>query len=307
MTSPSSLRKTGRVVLVVANKVDSAAQEAAAWELARAGTRRPVPISGPARARRRGPARPRRGTVSCSDAGRRSRARVGSPAKRRGHGLIRRGQCGRLGDDRRAAERRQVDAVQPPGRRRAGRRPRRAGHTSDAIDTVVETDEGRIRFIDTAGLRRKSRIDEGTEYFSLVRSLAASTAADLALLVIDATSGVTHQDQRLAERIDAAGNPIVLVLNKWDLLSTEQRLVVAADVADRLGFLAYAAGSAALRPHRTGGAPAPPGAAQRDRRLPPADPDAGPQPRRCGRSSRRRRPPDRGSSTPCRGRSTRRP
>jgi GTPase len=68
---------------------------------------------------------------------------------------------------------------------------------------------GRSSFVDTAGMRRKSRIDEGTEYYSFVRALQAVDTADIALLVIDATEGVTHQDQRLAERIDAAGCPIV--------------------------------------------------------------------------------------------------
>ena len=80
-----------------------------------------------------------------------------------------------------------------------------------------------MRFVDTAGMRRKSRIDEGTEYFSMVRALQAVDAADVALLVIDATEGVTHQDQRLAERVDAAGCPIVVLLNKWELLDAEER------------------------------------------------------------------------------------
>ena len=65
------------------------------------------------------------------------------------------------------------------------------GTTRDAIDTVVETDDGPIRFVDTAGMRRKSRIDDGTEYYSLVRALRAVDDADIALLVIDATEGVT--------------------------------------------------------------------------------------------------------------------
>jgi GTP-binding protein len=114
------------------------------------------------------------------------------------------------------------------------------GTTRDAIDTVVETEEGRLRFVDTAGMRRKSRIDEGTEYYGMVRSLQAVDRADAALLVIDATEGVTHQDQRLAERIDAAGCATVIVLNKWDLVAPEQRDEVLAQVGDRLGFLAYA-------------------------------------------------------------------
>jgi GTP-binding protein len=114
------------------------------------------------------------------------------------------------------------------------------GTTRDTIDTVVETPEGPVRFIDTAGMRRKSRVDDGPEYYSLVRALQAIDNANVALLVIDATEGVTHQDQRLAERIDAAGNPVIVVLNKWDRLPAEERADVIADVEDRLHFLAYA-------------------------------------------------------------------
>lgn len=115
------------------------------------------------------------------------------------------------------------------------------GTTRDAIDTVVETEHGPIRFVDTAGMRRRSRIDEDTEYFSMVRALGAVDAADAALLVIDATEGVTHQDQRLAERIDAAGSPIVVLLNKWELLDAEARAQVLDQVRQRLHFLGDAA------------------------------------------------------------------
>ena len=111
------------------------------------------------------------------------------------------------------------------------------GTTRDSVDTEVETADGRIRFVDTAGMRRRSRIDAGTEFYSLVRALQAVDASDLAVLVIDATEGVTHQDQRLAERIDAAGCPTVILLNKWELLDAEGRADVTAQVADRLHFL----------------------------------------------------------------------
>jgi GTP-binding protein len=114
------------------------------------------------------------------------------------------------------------------------------GTTRDAVDTVVETPEGPIRFVDTAGMRRKSRIDEGTEYYSFVRALQAVDQSDVALLVIDATEGVTHQDQRLAERIDAAGCPIVVLLNKWELLDTERRADVTYEVSQKLAFLGEA-------------------------------------------------------------------
>src|SRR5438046_9761805 len=89
-------------------------------------------------------------------------------------------------------------------------------------------------------MRRRSRIDEGAEYYSLVRALQAIDRAEAAVLVIDAGEDVTHQDQRLAERIDAAGSPVVIVLNKWELLDAEQRSGVIADVGDRLSFLGYA-------------------------------------------------------------------
>jgi GTP-binding protein len=114
------------------------------------------------------------------------------------------------------------------------------GTTRDTIDTIVETETGVLRFVDTAGMRRRSKVDEATEYYSVLRALDAVDRADAALLVIDATQGVSHQDQRLAERIDAAGTAIVIVLNKWDLVATEDREQIKLDVADRLGFLGYA-------------------------------------------------------------------
>ncbi|KIE48952.1 MAG: small GTP-binding protein [marine actinobacterium MedAcidi-G2B] len=116
----------------------------------------------------------------------------------------------------------------------------RPGTTRDAVDTMVETRYGPVRFIDTAGMRRKARIDENTEYYSLVRALKAVDAADVALLIIDSVIGVTHQDQRLAERVDAAGCPIVVLLNKWDLCDGEQREDVSAQVGEKLHFVGNA-------------------------------------------------------------------
>ena len=113
----------------------------------------------------------------------------------------------------------------------------KAGTTRDAIDTIVETQIGTIKFVDTAGMRRKARISEDTEYYSLVRALNAIDKADIALLVIDSTIGVTHQDQRLAERIDAAGCPIVIVFNKWELVDTDEREMLTLQIERKLGFL----------------------------------------------------------------------
>ncbi len=112
------------------------------------------------------------------------------------------------------------------------------GTTRDAIDTVVDTVEGPIRFVDTAGMRRKSRVDDPTEYYSLVRALRAVDEADIALLVVDATEGVTAQDQRLAERIDAAGCPVIVLLNKWELLvDPDDRADVLGQMARKLHFI----------------------------------------------------------------------
>lgn len=114
------------------------------------------------------------------------------------------------------------------------------GTTRDAIDTIVETEEGAIRFIDTAGLRRRSRVGSGSEYYSLVRSLSAIDRADVSVLLIDSTEGISHQEQVLAERVDIAGSPILIALNKWDLADTERRLALADELEDKLSFLAYA-------------------------------------------------------------------
>ena len=111
------------------------------------------------------------------------------------------------------------------------------GTTRDAIDTLVETEDGPLVFIDTAGMRKRSRIDDSAEYFSLVRAIRAIDEADVAMLVIDATVSVTSQDQRLAERIDAAGCPILIVLNKWELLESEARRAVEADLSRMLYFI----------------------------------------------------------------------
>lgn len=111
------------------------------------------------------------------------------------------------------------------------------GTTRDSIDTIVETPEGTVCFVDTAGMRRKARTERGTEYFSVLRALDSLDTSDIVLLVIDATIGVSHQDQRLAERIGAAGCPCVVVLNKWELIATEDRPEILLDIGDRLAFL----------------------------------------------------------------------
>lgn len=111
------------------------------------------------------------------------------------------------------------------------------GTTRDSVDSIAQTELGPIRFVDTAGLRRKARIDQETERYAALRALRSIDQADIVLLVIDATAGVTHQDLRLAERVDNAGCPVLLLLNKWELLNAEERAELREEVQRRLSFV----------------------------------------------------------------------
>ena len=220
------LRGRDESVLVVANKVDDASHESIIWELLGLGLGEPFPVS----------ALHGRGTGDLLDRlidllpephdDGEATGEADPPGERIiGVSLVGRPNVGKSTlFNRLTGEDRSVVHDQP-------------GTTRDAIDTVVDTDHGPVRFIDTAGMRRKARIDEGTEYYSLVRALRAVDGADVSLLIIDATEGVTHQDQRLAERVDAAGCPVVVLLNKWDLCDAEQREAAVEQVGDRLHFI----------------------------------------------------------------------
>ena len=244
------LHRAGTPVLVAANKVDDQAREGGVWELLGLGFGDPHPISalhgrgtgdlldaliallpdpppGPTAA----PDAPQSGEASGSDDSPRPGETSGPDDFTRSVGeflsvaIVGRPNAGKstlfnrlIGEDR------SIVHDQP-------------GTTRDAIDTSVDTRWGQVRFVDTAGMRRRARIDTATEYYSLVRALRAVDHSDVALLVVDASIGVTHQDQRLAERVDAAGCPVVIVLNKWDLIGTEARLKLGADTEDKLGFL----------------------------------------------------------------------
>ena len=220
------LRRTGRPTLVVANKVDGDSREADAWLFARLGLGDPYPVSA-VHGRGTGdlldalvalfpPETERPEEAGPADAGPPAVALVGRPNVGKSTLFNR-----LIGDER------SVVHDMP-------------GTTRDSIDTVVSTPEGEIRFVDTAGMRRRTKEAEGAEYYSMVRALQSLDRAQCALLLIDASEGVTRQDQRLAERVDAAGGPVVLLLNKWDTLDAERRAAVTAEVADRLSFLAYA-------------------------------------------------------------------
>ncbi|HEX6391823.1 MAG TPA: ribosome biogenesis GTPase Der [Acidimicrobiales bacterium] len=218
------LRRTGRPVVVVANKVDGESRDADAWVFARLGLGDPIPVS----------AIHGRGTGDMLDAvvalfpQPRAQPEDEPATNAPSVAIVGRPNVGKstlfnrlIGDERSV-----VHDV--------------PGTTRDSVDTLVSTPDGDIRFIDTAGMRRRAKEAEGAEYYSLVRALQALDRAQVALLVIDATDGVTKQDQRLAERVDASGSPIVILLNKWELLDSERRTEVTSEVEDRLGFLSYA-------------------------------------------------------------------
>jgi len=225
------LRRRGVPVVLVANKVDDAVHESAIWDLMSLGLGDPVPVS----------AQHGRGSGDLLD-------RVVAALPPADEDLD--GDDAPVVEEPAGSDDRTV-AVALVGRPNVGKSTLfnrligeersvvhdMPGTTRDSVDTVVETPSGPIRFVDTAGMRRRARIDEDTEYFSMVRALRSIDAADVALLVIDSTEGVTHQDQRLAERIDAAGCPIVVLLNKWDLLDAERREEVLYQMGQRLHFL----------------------------------------------------------------------
>ncbi|MDP6078034.1 MAG: ribosome biogenesis GTPase Der [Acidimicrobiales bacterium] len=219
------LRPRADSVIVVANKVDDASHEAFIWDLLSFGLGDPEPVSA-IHGRNTGDMLDR--LVSLLPEEDKPIEVIDESDNVVGVAIVGRPNVGKstlfnrlIGEDR------SVVHDQP-------------GTTRDSVDTIVDSDKGPVRFIDTAGMRRKARIDEETEYYSLVRALKSLDTADVALLVIDATQGVTHQDQRLAERVDAAGCPIVVLLNKWDLCDAEARADVTEQVGQKLHFVGEA-------------------------------------------------------------------
>jgi GTP-binding protein len=215
--------RSGRPVLLVVNKVDDAQHEAASWEFLGLGAGDPHTVS----------AQHGRGTGDLLDvivARLEENRMVEEVADADDDGALRVAIVGRPNVGKSTlfnqliGEERSVVHDLP-------------GTTRDAIDTLVSTDVGLIRFIDTAGMRRRAKTEAGLETYAVLRSLDALDRSDIAILVIDATVGATGQDQRLAERISAAGCPSLVVLNKWELVAVEERDSVLATVGEKLAFL----------------------------------------------------------------------
>ena len=117
-----------------------------------------------------------------------------------------------------------------------------AGTTRDAVDTVFENGMGRYMFIDTAGIRRKSKVDERVEKFSVMRAQLAIERADVCLILIDARDGVTDQDTKIAGLAHEAGKASIIVVNKWDLVEKETGTMekMRKDILRDLSFMSYA-------------------------------------------------------------------
>lgn len=116
-----------------------------------------------------------------------------------------------------------------------------AGTTRDAVDTLVEHNGSLYTIVDTAGLRKKSLIDQDVEYYGFVRAMRAIDRANVAVLVIDSEIGLTNEDQRVAGYAAERGCAMIIVLNKWDLLEdAEVKQKLREKVEDRMTFVGYA-------------------------------------------------------------------
>jgi len=114
------------------------------------------------------------------------------------------------------------------------------GTTRDPIDVDIELDGVPYRLVDTAGIRRKPQITEDADFYAVLRAREALAQADVALLMVDATEGVTHQDQRIAREVVEAGVGLIILLNKWDALDEEQREWTEQSLPERFGFVSWA-------------------------------------------------------------------
>ncbi|MBR0145688.1 MAG: ribosome biogenesis GTPase Der [Eubacterium sp.] len=117
-----------------------------------------------------------------------------------------------------------------------------AGTTRDAVDTVVRHNKTDYVFIDTAGLRRKSKVKDEIERYSIIRTVAAVERCDVAVLVIDAAEGVTDQDTKIAGIAHESGKGMIIVVNKWDLIEKDDRTMnqFRKDIRTKLSFMPYA-------------------------------------------------------------------
>ncbi len=118
-----------------------------------------------------------------------------------------------------------------------------AGTTRDAIDSYFENETGKYCFIDTAGMRRKSKVDDAIEKYSNMRTISAIERSDVCLILVDANEGVTEQDTKIAGLVHEAGKAAIIVVNKWDAVADKETNTMRdmeAEVRDGLSYMSYA-------------------------------------------------------------------
>ncbi len=214
------LRDTSATVILVANKVDDAARELLVPSLWKTGIGEPVPVS----------ALHGRGIGDLLD-----RLVDALPEAEEVHegrmptlAIIGRPNVGKSTLLNRLTGEERVLVSSTPGT------------TRDPIDVEVTLGGVQYRVVDTAGIRRNPKVKDSADFYSIIRARQALDEADVALLLVDATEGVTQQDQRIAEEAAESGAGLILLLNKWDLPDLEQREVTTFGVGDRLGFVGWA-------------------------------------------------------------------
>lgn len=213
------LRRLGRPVVVVANKADNRAREEAAAEFYELGMGDPHPVSA-LHGRRAGDLL----DVVTADFAPQEEDESPEP----GVAIVGRPNVGKSSlFNRLVGSDRSIVHSDP-------------GTTRDAVDTVLSYEGARMRFVDTAGMRRQTKIDDSTEYYGWVRTMRTLDRSELALLLVDASEGIARQDLRIAEDIVEHGRSAVIVLNKIDLLDPEDRRPAVDLVRYRLPHLDFA-------------------------------------------------------------------
>jgi len=217
------LQRSGKPIVFAANKVDNAKSEADVAELWSLGLGEPMPVS----------ALHGRGSGDVLDAV--VRALPESPASPPDeHGprrvaLVGRPNVGKssLLNQLAGHERALVDAA--------------AGTTRDPVDSIIELDDREWKFVDTAGLRRKVKEAKGAEYYSSLRTASAIEAAEVAIVLLDASESISEQDQRVIATVVEAGRALVLAFNKWDLVDDERRESLEREIDRELRRVTWAA------------------------------------------------------------------
>jgi GTPase len=217
------LRKSGAPVVVVANKADNQSVEDETSSLARLGFGEPIPVSA-LHGRNAG-------ELLDAIAGRLAELEVtenDGPDAALAVAIVGRPNAGKSSLLNRLAGDERVIVDEVPGT------------TRDAVDTLIDAGGRHVRFVDTAGMRRRGSTATGPEYYGIVRSLRAIDEAHVVLMVVDATEGATEQDQRIARRVADAGRAAIIVLNKWDLVGPDTADELVEEVRERLAFVGWA-------------------------------------------------------------------